>query len=135
MIELLAPAGNLESLKAAVKSGANAVYLGLDEYNARGNIENFNRENLADAVRFAHLFGCKVYMTLNILIKDAEIEKVVENVRFALSCKVDAFIIQDVGVATLLKKIFALSFWLFLIEKRFLKELNFMQAHKWAFAI
>ena len=86
MIELLAPAGNLESLKAAVKSGANAVYLGLDEYNARGNIENFNRENLADAVRFAHLFGCKVYMTLNILIKDAEIEKVVENVRFALSC-------------------------------------------------
>lgn len=106
MIELLAPAGNLESLKAAVKSGANAVYLGLDEYNARGNIENFNRENLADAVRFAHLFGCKVYMTLNILIKDAEIEKVVENVRFALSCKVDAFIIQDVGVATLLKKIF-----------------------------
>ena len=62
-IELLAPAGNLDSLKMAIFNGANAVYLGLDDFNARGNIENFNRVNLAQCVDFAHLFNVKIYLS------------------------------------------------------------------------
>ena len=104
--ELLAPAGNLDCLKIAVKSGADAVYLGLNDFNARNNISNFSREDLIEGVKFAHLFGVKVYLTLNILIKDEEIANVLDFVRFALSAKVDAFIIQDVGIASLLNQAF-----------------------------
>ena len=104
--ELLAPAGNLNCLKVAVKSGADAVYLGLGDFNARNNLTNFSREELAEGVRFAHLFGVKVYLTLNILIKDEEIENVLDFVRFAIAARVDAFIIQDIGLAHLLKTTF-----------------------------
>ena len=102
-IELLAPAGNLDSLKMAIFNGANAVYLGLDDFNARGNIENFNRENLAQCVDFAHLFNVKIYLTINTLIKDEEVDDFLNLVKFALESNVDAFIIQDIGMAYLLR--------------------------------
>ena len=105
-IELLAPAGNFEALKMAVYNGANAVYLGLDDFNARGNIENFNRDNLEQSVNFAHLFGVKIYLTINILVKDEEKDKFLKLVQFALEKNVDAFIIQDLGMAYILKKMF-----------------------------
>jgi len=100
--ELLAPAGNLECLKVAVRSGADAVYVGLNNFNARGNISNFSKEDLTEGVRFAHLFGVKVYLTLNILVADEEIEDVLNLVRFARNVHIDAFIVQDIGFAHLL---------------------------------
>lgn len=105
-IELLAPAGDIECLKAAIRAGADAVYFGYESFNARANVENFNKENLREAVRFAHLFGVKMYMALNILITNNEFEHTIEIVRFARECKVDAFIVQDIGLATLLKNAF-----------------------------
>ena len=105
-VELLAPAGNWDSLRAAINNGANAVYLGLDDFNARGNIENFTIENLKEVVSFAHFFDVKVYITLNILIKDNEFKEVLNLVRKALEYKTDAFIIQDLGLAYLLKEKF-----------------------------
>ncbi len=105
-VELLAPVGNMQGLKSAIDGGADAVYLGLSDFNARGNIENFTKENLKEAVEFAHLFGVKVYLTLNILFKDDEVEDVLDLVREANRCKVDAFIVQDVGIANLLKNNF-----------------------------
>lgn len=105
-VELLAPAGDFESLKAAINNGANAVYLGIDTFNARSNIQNFNMSNLHDAVNYAHLFGVKIYLALNILIKDEEFNQVFELVEKALQFNVDAFIIQDIGVAYYLKQKF-----------------------------
>ncbi len=102
-LELLSPAGNFESLKCAVYNGANAVYLGLNSYSARGNIENFTIDNLKDAVEFAHLYNTKVYLTLNTLIKDSEFEEVLKNVKFALDVGVDAFIVQDIGLCYFLR--------------------------------
>ena len=102
-IELLAPAGNYQSFMAAINGGADAIYRGLSGgFNARGNIENFTTENLKETVEKAHLFGVKIYLTLNTLIKDEEIEDVLDLVRFANECKVDAFIVQDIGLANLL---------------------------------
>ncbi len=105
-IELLAPVGNMQSLISAINGGADAIYLGLSDFNARANFENFTRENLKEAVSKAHLFGVKAYLTLNILFKDEEVMQVLSLVRFALDCKIDAFIVQDIGIANLLSKNF-----------------------------
>ncbi len=105
-IELLAPAGNMESFERAINCGANAIYLGLDSFNARGNIENFNQDNLKNVVERAHMFGVKVYITLNTLIQNSEISEVLDLVRFANSCNVDAYIVQDIGIAYLLSQKF-----------------------------
>ena len=72
-IEVLAPAGDYNSFLAALNNGADAIYLGLNDFNARGNIENFNVENIKEVVKKAHLFGVKVYLTLNTLVQDCEI--------------------------------------------------------------
>ena len=105
-IELLSPVGNFESLKCAVYNGANAVYLGLNNFNARNNIDNFSFDNLSQAVNFAHLYNVKVYLTLNTLAGDDEFSEILEYVKKALSCKVDAFIIQDIGLAYFLRQNF-----------------------------
>ena len=105
-VELLAPAGNLESLEAAIHNGADAVYLGLNSFNARGNIENFNVENLRESVKKAHLFGVRVFVTLNTIVLDSEIEDVLRIVKACVEAKVDAFIVQDIGLAYLLKNKF-----------------------------
>lgn len=105
-IELLSPVGNIESLKCAINNGANAVYLGLNNFNARNNIDNFNFSNLADSVKLAHLYNVKVYLTLNTLIGDDEFTEVIKYVKDALECKVDAFIVQDIGLIYCLRQNF-----------------------------
>lgn len=106
MIELLAPAGNTESFVTAIKNGANAIYLGAKNFNARSKIENFNLEELQKLVSYAHLYDVKVYLTLNTLISDSEINDVLNVIYESNRAGVDAFIIQDLGIASLLKKIY-----------------------------
>ncbi len=103
--ELLAPAGNFESLKMAVFAGATAVYFGAKNFNARAKAENFG-EDMANAVAFAHMYGVKVYLTLNTLVENEQINDLCETIKYALSCKVDAFIVQDLGVVNILKNCF-----------------------------
>ena len=71
-IELLAPAGDIDSFYAVINAGANAVYLGLSDFNARMKAENFNSDNIKQIVDYAHIHNVKVYVTVNIIIKDKE---------------------------------------------------------------
>lgn len=103
-IELLAPAGSRESLYAAVTAGADAVYLGAGSFNARRGAENFSLETLAEACDYAHLRGVSVYLTLNTAILPDEIAEAMELVRQAYRCGVDAFIVQDIGIASEMKR-------------------------------
>ena len=105
MIELLSPAGSMEALKAAVQNGANAVYLGCGTFNARQSAKNFTPQTLAEAVKYCHIRGVAVHLTLNTLVSDRELEEVSELIRHAASCGVDAFIVQDLGVLQLCRKI------------------------------
>ena len=73
MLELLAPAGSMEAVTAAVQNGANAIYLGYGDFNARRNAKNFTQEEVAAAVSYCHLRGCKVHLTLNTLLTDREL--------------------------------------------------------------
>lgn len=105
-IELLAPVGSMESLYAAVQNGANAVYLGGKLFNARQNASNFDREELDEAVRYAHLRGVKVYVTVNILIDNSEMEEVIDYIKFLYQIDIDGIIVQDLGLASLAREIF-----------------------------
>ena len=104
-VEILAPVGNFEMLTAAVRCGADAVYLGLEEFNARRNAENFTIESLKDAVAFCHIRGVKVYLTLNIMLSDTETEEAVKQTVAAANCGIDGVITADIGFATLLHKV------------------------------
>lgn len=97
--ELLAPAGNLESLHAAIVAGADAVYLGLDEYNARRNADNFPLDKLGEACDYAHLRGASVYVAMNIEILPKEFDRAMEFARQAYLAGADALIVQDLGLA------------------------------------
>ncbi len=97
-VELMAPAGSLEILKAAVDSGADAVYLGVGAYNARMNAENFTFDDLAEGVKYAHYRSSKVYLTLNTLVNDYEFDDAVSSARSAYDLGVDGLIIQDIGL-------------------------------------
>ena len=103
-MELLAPAGSPSALRAAIYSGANAVYFGLDKFNARINADNFTKENVRDYVELCHLHGVKVYITFNTLIKDSEFEEFEEDVKACVDAKVDAFIVTDLGALTVFAK-------------------------------
>ena len=103
--ELLAPAGSFESLKAAVLSGTDAVYLGGSLFNARASATNFNDEELEKAVDFCHLHKVKVYVTVNILISDKEFCDLDKFIRTINRIGVDAVIVQDIGVAMYIKSI------------------------------
>ena len=105
--EILAPAGSMESLIAGVRSGANAIYLGGKSFNARRNAGNFDNEELKRAVEYCHSHGVKVYLTLNILVRDDEMENAYNTVRDALLCGADAFIVQDIGVAKMIREHFS----------------------------
>ena len=105
MIELLSPAGSMEALRAAVQNGADAVYLGYGEFNARRNAKNFTVEELQDAISYCHVRGVQVHMTLNILVSDREMRQAAETIRIAASLGIDAFIVQDLGVVQLCKQI------------------------------
>lgn len=103
-IELLAPAGSMESLYAAVQAGCDAVYLGGSKFSARAYATNFTDDVMKDAVRYCHLYGVKIYITINTLIKDSEISEAIEYVGFLREIGVDALIIQDTGLAYLVKQ-------------------------------
>ncbi|MHC1720646.1 MAG: DUF3656 domain-containing protein [Clostridiaceae bacterium] len=102
--ELLAPAGSLESLYAAVQCGADAVYLGGNKFSARAYASNFDNEKMAEAVKYCHIYGVKVHVTINTLLKDSEIMEAVDYARFLYNIGVDALIVQDIGFAKLLKE-------------------------------
>ena len=101
-IELLAPVGSFDALKAAVQNGANAVYLGGKDFSARAAANNFDREELIEAVKYAHIRDVRVFVTTNTLIKQNEIEDFVEYAKFLYDIDVDALIMQDIGVAMLI---------------------------------
>ena len=103
-IELLSPAGNMDSLKAAVMAGCDAVYLGGTLFSARAFANNFNNNELIEAVRYCHLYGVKVYVTCNIIIYEHEVEKFLEYVDFLHKISVDAILIQDLGMLDLVHK-------------------------------
>ncbi len=105
MIELLAPAGSMEALRAAVQNGANAVYLGCGSFNARQSAKNFTPQTLAEAVKYCHIRGVDVHLTLNTLVTDRETEEVAELIRHAATVGVDAFIVQDLGVLQMCRRI------------------------------
>ena len=104
--EVLAPAGSMEALEAAVRSGADAVYLGAQEMNARRNAENFGEQQLKNAISYCHIRGVKVYLTLNILISNNELAHALEIVRSAYRFGIDAVIVQDLGLARLIHTAF-----------------------------
>jgi len=103
-IELLAPAGSIESLYAAVQAGTDAVYLGGNKFSARAYASNFDNENMIKAVEYCHLYDVKVYVTINTVLKQHEVEEAVEYAEFLYKIGVDALIIQDLGFANLIRK-------------------------------
>ena len=103
-VELLAPVGSFEALKAAVQNGANAVYLGGKDFGARASANNFDRDELKEAVKYAHIRGVQVFVTTNTLRKENEIEDVLEYAKFLYDIDVDAIILQDIGMARLIKR-------------------------------
>ena len=105
MCEILAPVGNKENLISAINAGADAVYLGLTDFSARKSAENFNFDELRYAVSYAKTFGVKVYLTVNTLVKESELNSFISAVNTAYSCGVDAFILQDIFLGKYLKEI------------------------------
>lgn len=103
--ELLAPAGCMDSLTAALRCGADAVYIGGKSFSARQNAANFNFNELNEAVRLCHLYGKKLYMTVNTIIFDSQAADFAETIENALYAGVDAFIVQDWGAAEIIKAI------------------------------
>lgn len=104
MPEILAPAGGPEQLTAAVRSGADAVYLGTNTLNARRSAKNFNDEELFEAVAYCHAYGVKVYVTLNTLVSDRELADVQKGLKTIAASGADAVIVQDLAVAALVKR-------------------------------
>lgn len=104
-VEILAPVGSEETLKAAVLSGADAVYFGLGNFNARRNAQNFTDGQIENAIKYCHSRGVKVHITLNTLIKDCELSSVIDTIEKICTCGADAVIIQDLGVARLVREI------------------------------
>ena len=103
-IEILSPAGSMESLIAAVRSGADAVYLGAKEFSARASAHNFDMSQMKEAIDYCHIRGVKAYLTINTLMFDSELEKAVNLAAQAYSLGIDAVIVQDTGLAMLLRK-------------------------------
>ena len=109
-IELLAPVGSFDALKAAVQNGANAVYLGGKDFSARASANNFDREELIEAVKYAHIRDVRVFVTTNTLIKQDEIEDFVEYAKFLYDIDVDALIMQDICSWSIMCMLF---WWMF----------------------
>lgn len=105
-IELLSPVGDFECLKAAVQNGADALYLGSADFNARYSAKNFSIEELEEAINYAHLRNVKVFLTLNTLIKNEELNDAINLATKAYELGIDAIIVQDIGLANILLKSF-----------------------------
>lgn len=97
-VELLAPAGNMQCLKAAIHAGADAVYVGGSQFGARAYADNFDEEELCEAIEYVHLFQKKIYLTLNTLLKDSELEQVYAYILPFYKAGLDGVIVQDFGV-------------------------------------
>lgn len=105
-MELLAPAGNMEAVFAAINNGADAIYLSGEKFGARAYIANFKAEEIYEVIRLSHLVDVKVYVTVNTLIKDSEMKECLNYVKGLYENNVDAILIQDIGLACLLHKVF-----------------------------
>ena len=103
--ELLIPVGSPEAVYAAVLNGANAVYMGMPQFNARRNAKNLTGEQLSQAVEFCHLYGVKVYITLNTCVNDRELSQVSQLIKYINQLSVDAVIVQDLGVLELVRQL------------------------------
>ena len=98
MTELLAPAGNMEALRAAVSNGCDAVYLGLEKFGARAYSDNFTIDSLAEAIRYAHLRDVKIYVTMNTIVFEDEISDMRQQLDALNGIGVDGIIVQDLAV-------------------------------------
>ncbi len=103
-LEILSPAGNAECAKAAITSGADAIYLGLSAFSARQGAENFDKEAFRAVLRYAHFCGVKVYVAMNTIVKDSEIEGFMQNLLFAWAEGADAIILQDIFLGKWIKE-------------------------------
>src|ERR1700733_14847303 len=103
--ELLAPAGDWECAKAAVENGADAIYFGLDKFNARMRAHNFSRDDLPKLMEFLHQRGVKGYVTFNTLVFENEMAEAEECLRDIIAAGVDAAIVQDVGICRLIRRL------------------------------
>ena len=104
VLELLAPSGDLERLKIACLYGADAVYLGLKQFSARATANNFTEDELDEFVGFAHSLGRKVFVTINTVLQNSEIKQLIDNLDICKRCRIDAVILQDLGVARIVKE-------------------------------
>ena len=105
-VELLAPAGSMEALRAAVQNGCDAVYLGGSMFGARAFANNFDEDEIQEAIAYAHVYGVRVFVTVNTLIREEEFEDCVRYVQFLYEHDVDAVIIQDLGLFSVLRQRF-----------------------------
>ena len=104
--ELLVPAGNMDCLRQAVFNGCDAVYLACKNFGARKFANNFTNEEIIDAIRFCHLYGVRIYVTMNTLVKNHEVDAFLEQASFLHQHGVDALIVQDFGMICLLREMF-----------------------------
>ena len=105
-IELLAPGGDIDSIKAAILAGADAVYCGLDRFNARNRAVNISFEDLNGILRLAHKNNCRVFLTLNIIVVDSELPALFSLLNKLVNTSIDGVIIQDLGLFYILSKYF-----------------------------
>ena len=100
--ELLSPAGSFEALRAAIDGGADAIYMGGASFNARINAKNFGENEMREAVKLAHAYGVKLYQTVNTMVLDRETDELLRAAESSARAGIDAFIVSDLGVASLL---------------------------------
>ncbi|MDQ6981256.1 MAG: peptidase U32 family protein [Ghiorsea sp.] len=105
-IELLAPGGGVEAIKAAVIAGANAVYCGLDNFNARNRAANLSYDDLTGVIRLAHKYDCEIFLTVNVVILEQELPSLIKLLNKLVNSGVDGIIVQDLGIFNLVKKHF-----------------------------
>ena len=105
-VELLAPAGNFDGLKGAIKAGADAVYLGGRLFGARAYADNFSEEEICDAIHMAHVFGRKIYLTVNTLVKEKELDQLYDFLLPFYIQGLDGVIVQDLGVLKYIREHF-----------------------------
>ena len=106
MVELLSPAGDIEKLKIAVQNGADAIYMAGKKFGARAFSKNFEDDEILEAIKYCHLYGVKLYITINTIVYEDEVEEFIDYVEFLYKNNVDAVIIQDLGMADLIHKKF-----------------------------
>lgn len=104
-IELLAPAGNWDCLRAAVANGANAVFFGVEKFNARARADNFQIDELAEIMSYLQKYGVKGFLTFNILVFEEELKDAKELIEACVEAGVDAVIVQDLGLVKMIREI------------------------------